>query len=438
MSNQRNVLASSALVSVAASAALMLGCSASLPNRPAEAVALSLPSRGPDPVSRWSEVAADTINGAGTAAVTPQEKLPHYALDMATTHIAVYDALIAIGGTHQPFATAPTTTAAGASTDAAAAAAAYGVLKALFPNRGALYQSAYDTSLAAIPDGDAKTRGIAIGAEAASGIVALRANDGRDVVLAPYVPGTLPGRFRGTDPVNRNLPHVKPFTLQSPAQFRAEGPPALGSRAYTDDVNETRSLGSSSSTTRTEVQTDTARFHTEQPQLFWTRNLRIFATSRATAVDNARLTAMLWVAHADALIGCFESKYHFQFWRPASAITLADADDNDATTADLAWMPVVPTPNHPEYPAAHGCMAGAAAEVLRGFFGTKRLAFAFDSKVVGLVNGTRRYDSTDAMVEELQVARIWGGMHFRTSTVDGTVLGTKTAAWVMKQAFQPK
>jgi len=144
--------------------------------------------------------------------------------------------------------------------------------------------------------------------------------------------------------------------------------------------------------------------------------------------------AMLWVAQADVGVGCFESKYVYEFWRPQSAIPLADTDGNPATIADPSWTPVVPTPNHPEYPAAHACVAGAMAEVLRSFFGAKKIDFTFTSTVTGTQH---EFDSTDAMVRELQVARIYGGMHFRTSTVHGKVLGTKVGKWVATRYFRP-
>lgn len=400
--------------------------------------AVTLVSYGPNAVSRWDEVAAATITGSGTAVTTPEEQAPNYALDLATLHVAMYDALVAITGTHRPFAITPTTPSAGASPVAAAAAAAYGVLRALFPNRSALYQPAYDAALAAIPDGPGKTRGLELGAEVAAGVVALRANDGRTTALPPYVPGTAPGQFRGVNPIGRTNPYVRPFLMTSAAQFRADGPPALGSATYAEDVARTQALGGAASTERTAEQTDTARFHTEPPPRFWPRNLRPFAMTHAGLADNARLMAKLYVAHADATIGCFESKYHYQFWRPFSAITLADTDGNPATGADPSWTPVVPTPNHPEYPAAHGCAAGAAAEVLRDHYGTKKMTFSFDSQAAGVVNKVHIFSSTDEMQDELQWARIWGGMHFHTSAVHGAVLGMKTGKWVTKQAFQPR
>jgi PAP2 superfamily len=311
------------------------------------------------------------------------------------------------------------------------------VLQVLYPDRAALYQTAVTNALVAITDGEAKTRGVAIGTAAANAVLNLRLNDGRAVVLTPYVPGSSAGQFRGANPVNMFYPYIRPFALQHAAQFRPAGPPALTSARYEQDFNETKSMGATSSTARSAAQTDTARFHTDAPPRFWTRNVRQFASNQSGLADSARLMAMLWVAQADASIACFEAKYFYQAWRPTSAIVLAESDGNANTAAEAAWTPVVPTPNHPEYPAGHACNAAAVAEVLRVFYGTRQLSFGFDSGAAGLSNNRRDYISTDAMIEELQNARIWGGMHFRYACDDGAALGKAVAKWVVTTRFQP-
>jgi len=344
----------------------------------------------------------------------------------------MYDAAMAIAHTYKPFAVAPSAPSQGASMDAAVMAAAHGVLQGLFPSRAAVYQPAYDTMLLQLPDDEARARGLALGREVASSVLALRANDGRSVALAPFVPGTQPGDFRGLNPVARFAPYVKPFSIQNAAQFRADGPSPLQSGTYAADLAEVQALGRSDSTLRSAEQTLAARFHTEPPQMYWLRNLNRFATSQPTLADNARLAAMLWVSVADTVVGCFESKYHYLFWRPASAITLADTDGNDATTADPTWTPLGPVPNHPEYPAAHACVDGSVAEVLTESFGTKKLSFAFDSLATGT---SQTYASVADMVEQTSNARVWGGMHLRTSLVHGRVLGMQTTKWVLRHHF---
>ena len=389
----------------------------------------------PNAVSVWNEIAvATSLVPPAVAGATASERAP--GPDVATVQLAVYDAVMAIAGTHKPYAIRPQAPATGASMEAAAVEAAYRVLKALFPSRGDKYEGAYASSMAAVPDGESKTRGQAIGAEVAAGLLALRANDGREIALPPYVPGTGPGQFRGLNPILRNAPYTKPFATQSHAQFRAPGALALASRRYAEELAEVQAVASSSgSASRSAAQTETARFHTEPPGQFWPRNLRQFATASADLAVNARLAAMLWTAYQDAVGGCFESKYHHDFWRPSSAIQLAETDGNPTTHPEVAWTPHLPTPNHPEYPAAHSCASAAIAQTLRAFYGTPWVRFEFASTVAG--THPRRYQSVDELVDEIANARVWGGMHFRSSTADGARLGRSVADWVATRHFRP-
>jgi hypothetical protein len=236
--------------------------------------------------------------------------------------------------------------------------------------------------------------------------------------------------------VNPFLPFVKPFAIRSASQFRAPGPPALTSDKYADDLNEVQALGSAASVLRTADETDLAQFYTDPPPLYTPRNWRRFATDSQSIADNARLLALLWVSTSDALLGCFESKYHYRFWRPRTAIPRADEDGNPETIADPGWAPIVPTPNHPEYPAAHTCNEGALAEALRQFYGTKRIHFILDSGVAGLLHPVHEFASTDQMVREVADARVFGGMHYRHSTRDGARLGKRTAEWISERFFR--
>jgi hypothetical protein len=387
-------------------------------------------------VAYWNKIATDTINVAATpGSGTPEEQRPVSAVDLATLHVAVYDAVMAIVGTHEPFAvTASGTNATDASQEAAVAAAAYGVLKGLFPNRTAQYQSAYDAVVTDIPADDARTRGLNIGAAAAAGILALRANDGRSTAVS-YTPGTSPGKFRGVNPIGAFNPYIKPFTLQSASQFRAPPPPSLDSAEYAANFAEVLSTGGATSATRTAGWFEVARLHTESPATFLPRNYRAFAMDGKPIADNARVMAMLWVAMADATIACFETKYFYAFWRPVSAITLADTDGNPATDPDPAWTPSLPTPNHPEYPSAHLCVNGAAAIAMRHFFDTHLINYSFGSTVTGSV---RQYPGPDAFLAETTEARIMGGMHFRHSNLVGRELGTNVGEWVASNHFRKK
>jgi hypothetical protein len=441
--------ANSATITFACSLALLGGCgggdgASTAEEQKADPLAFKsvvLVSAGANLVSRWHEVATSTINVPSTpTGVTPEERVG--GPDIATVQVAVYDTVMAIAGTHKPFATTPVAPAAGASMDAAINEAAYRVLLGLFPSRSALpnpsagYQAMYDTEMAKIADGSAKMLGIALGAEVARATLALRANDGRSVALAPFVAGTEPGQFRPSNPnvVGRVNPYIRPFVLQSADQFRPGPPPALTSDLYATDFNEVKDYGGAISALRTPEQFEIARFNTESPATQSPRNQRRLATTQDTLAENARLLAMLTVAFADSGIACFDAKYTYLFWRPQTAIPEADTDGNPATVADKTWKPSVTTPNHPEYPAAHGCAQGAVAETLRGFFGTKKVAFEWDSTVT---NTTRQYVTTDDFLREALDARVFGGMHFRNSAETGAQIGRKTAQWMMRDHFQP-
>jgi hypothetical protein len=388
----------------------------------------ALPAKA-DVVGDWNTTATTVILNKGAQA----------SIHLAMVHVAIYDAVNSVDRRYSIYAVTPAT-AGGASKEAAAASAAYNLLRTLFPDQSAVLDPAFAASLAAVPDGAAETNGVAIGAEVAAGIVALRANDGRNAVV-PYVFGSGPGVYQATppafaSPVTPWVAKVTPFALQSPSQFRAYGPPDVTSAHYAADLNTVKSLGALNSTERTAQQTEIGRFHTENPTTFWTRNLREFAATRGLRVDeSARLYAMLYVAFADSNIACWDSKFYFNFWRPVTAIPAAGSDGNAATEADAGWTPLATTPPHPEYPAAHGCVTGAIAETLRQFFGTKHLNMTFTSTVPGSV--PHFYETTDDLVKEVQVARVYGGMHYPTSTVHGAILGRQVGRYLAQHYFKP-
>jgi PAP2 superfamily len=413
--------------------ALVLGLTACATPRDA-APPVTVTANQPNVVSYWNDIANQTVLATSTVNTTPEEQRPTFFFDLASVHVAIYDAVVAIEGRYKPFAVKPKAPAAGASAEVAVSAAAYGVLKALFPNRSALYQAAYEQRLAATPAGPAKALGLALGSEVAAEVVRLRADDGRSVALSPYVSGTAAGQFRSANPnpVFRHFPAIKPFALDRLDQFRPAPPPALDSAAYAAAVNQTRSLGGTVSTARTPEQLEVARFHTEPPPTAITRNLGRFASSTANVGDAARLMASIYVSYVDAIGACFDAKYHYQTWRPVSAIHMADADGNDATAIDAAWTPALPTPNHPEYPAAHSCTSGSVGEVLRSHYSTPNVTFTWDNKVMAT---TRTYNGIDAFNAEAGVARIHGGMHFTYSTAAGEELGRQVAQWVAARHF---
>lgn len=392
-------------------------------------IGLQAPARA-DVVGDWNATAASVIVAKGAQG----------GVYLALVHAAIYDAVNAIDKRFTVYAVSPTSDTRGASREAAAAAAAYRVLLTLWPDQQGVLDTALAASLAAIPDGPAETRGVTIGTEVANAWLAVRANDGREANV-PYVFGTAPGDYQRTPPAFPNpvtpwLAKMKPFTLTSPSQFRAYGPPDLTSERYTRDFETVKSLGSATSTERLPEETETGLFHTENPTVWWSRNLRNLASLKKRDVaDSARLYALLFVTFGDAVVACWDSKYYYNSWRPVTAIRAADTDDNPNTDVDAGWTPLAVTPPHPEYPAAHGCATGAITEVLRRYFGTRYITFTFNSTVAGTVPHT--YYSTDDLLEEVMRARVFGGMHFPTSVAHGAGVGKKVGNWVYGNYFRP-
>ena len=389
-----------------------------------------------DAVLEWNAHAANSI-----VAVANQPP-PRGLIRLAIVHVAVYDAVNAVEGyPFAPYAVTPYVVSP-ASPEAAAAAVAHDVLIGLFPDQQADLDAKYAASLAAIPDGPAKTNGVSVGQQAAAGILSFRANDGRDLVV-PYTPGVGPGFWNPTPPgfIAAQAPevaHVQPFTLKSPSQFRAEPPPDLSSETWVRDYNETKSLGRATDSTRTPEQTDLARFISDQPMLQWNRAWRgISVAKELSLADNARFFAMLTSASADALIACWDSKFFYNRWRPVTAIRAGDTDGNPETEPDLDWIGLVITPNHPEYPAAHGCFSGASAETLEFFFETDKFDFSINSKVAGLTNPERHYTSFSQALQDALDARIYGGMHFRNSNHKGAIIGKQVSHFTTSHFFRP-
>jgi len=212
----------------------------------------------------------------------------------------------------------------------------------------------------------------------------------------------------------------------------------LSGKRYARDYNEVKRLGSAVGSSRTPEQTDIGRFWSDNPPLQWNRAWRALSVAKGLGLaDNARYFAMLASASADALIACWDAKYYYNFWRPVTAIRAGDSDDNPETAPDAAWMGLVVTPNHPEYPAAHGCFSGASTETLKHFFGTDNVVFSMDSNVAGLINPIRTYGHfSDALAEVLK-ARIYGGMHYRHSTRIGANVGKQVSRFTTTHFFRP-
>ena len=399
-----------------------------------------------DPVSDWSAIAKTVIVDPAPMAARPGAAAN---VDFAYVHAAIYDAVNAIDGRYSVFAVRPVTNPAGASEAAATAAAAYTVLKAMFTTAAqqAYLDAQYDLYLAGIANGSAKITGIAVGTEVAQAFLKLREGDGRNAVL-PYVFGSGPGVYQLTPgappppatPTSQWIAKLRPFTLSRQSQFRADGPPDLKSAQWAEDYNEVKVWGAKTGSPRTQEQTDTGWFYTENPGAFVNRNLRAIAAAQHLEVaDTARFFAQTYITIADTFVACWESKFHYNFWRPVTAIRAGDTDDNNATDPDPLWEPLATTPNHPEYPSAHGCLTGAITFSIEDFFGTKKIETSFTSlSVPGAPAGvTHTFTRTQDILKEVVEGRIYGGMHYRTSVMHGIVMARKVSHWVAKHHFQP-
>ncbi len=379
-------------------------------------------------VIHWSGVAATSIVVGRAPAAS--------AVLGGMVHGAMYDAVAAIEGGLKPFATG-VTAPPGASADAAVAQAARDVLVARVPAQAETVKTAYDAYMASIPDGPAKDAGKAVGTAAAAGMLAMRTGDHFDDNV-PYVQKPVgPGVFEPiapTPPVDPKLPFVRPFTFGSPSDYRPKGPLELTSKRYAEDVAEVQAYGRAVSAVRTPFQTETARFHTEQTFFQFNRTVRELAVGRGLDLrESARLLGYVNVATADTMIACWEAKYHYSFWRPNHAIQRADTDGNPDTSPEAGWLPLV-VGNHPEYPSGHACFTGAVTESLRNYFGTKHVPLVISSTAVG-AGPPRTYENLDELVTDVENARVWGGLHYRTTMTETAKHFPQIARDVGKQHF---
>jgi hypothetical protein len=383
----------------------------------------------------WNTVALAATVQAGNAP-------PVAARTMAIVQAAVYDAVNTIDQTHEPYASAREGPS-DASPEAAAAAAAHRVLIELYPNQSATFDTALVTSLAAVPDGSAENKGVALGQSVALHLLDLRANDGANATVT-YTPGNDPGDWQLTPPLNRPplVPHwgsVTPFTMTSGDQFRPAGPPALTSADYTAAFNEVKELGSANSTTRTTEETEIAKFWADSSVPHWNKIAATVSEDQGLSLpETARLFAMMNLATADAYISSFEAKYVYNFWRPITAIRAADTDGNSDTLADPSWSPLIVNPQMPAYASGHSTFGGAAAVVLAGFFGTDDIAFSSTSDFMGMAGVTRSFDSFSEAAEENARSRMLAGIHWSFDNDDGLLAGRALGEYVVDNFLTPE
>jgi hypothetical protein len=404
----------------------------------------SVVAAAPDMVLDWNVNAVNALSNAAAATPPGAGYTPPVAsIRLAMVQGAVYDAVNAIDGGHQPYLHGLPSAPASASEAAAAATAAHDVLVGLNPalpqNVRTSLDGLYAASLAGIPNDQARTDGITIGGEVASAMLAARVGDGQFVPYS-FTPGTGVGQWRPELPVFLSDPfawvsNVRPFTMTSTSQFRTEGPDSLTSAQYAADYNEVKALGPATGSSRTLQQTTEALFFSANPLVMDNRAFREVSAGHGLSIaQNARLFGMTSLASADALIGCWDNKDYWSFWRPITAIREAANDGNPATSPQAGWLPLLTEPPYPDEPSGYNCFSAAMLHSAKAFFGTDMVSFQLASPATAT---TRSYDRFTFVLRDTIDARVWLGIHFRTADVHGAWLGKKVAQWVDKHYFEP-
>jgi len=389
-----------------------------------------------DPMAR-ADVVTDWNVKAGDVVVAANLGNPPATRVMAIVHTSIYEAVNAITKRY-PASALKLEAAPGASVDAAVAAAGYTTLVKLLPSQQAVIETAYQSALATIADGPAKTEGIAVGTKAAAAILGARAEDGA-TTGETYRPFTTAGVYVPTVfPVVSHWPQRKPWLMTNPAQFRPGPPPALASTEWARDYNEVKALGGKNSTTRTPEQTDIARFwEATLPPIYHGIVRSVANVPGRELTQNARLFAAVTQAADDAMIAVFDAKYHYNFWRPVTAIRNGDIDGNAATERDSSWMPFIETPMHPEYPCAHCIIAGAVGTVLQAEIGTVEMPTLTTTSPTAK-GAARSWTKTDDFMQEVANARVYDGVHYRTSTEVGTAMGKQVGELAVAKYLRPQ
>jgi hypothetical protein len=413
-------------------ALMSLACAASTLGFAAQGRAEAHRPADPSVISDWNIVAARTIVDENA---TP---IPASMLYFGFVSLAVYDAVVAVEGGFDPYlAHSESHADSKASSEAAAASAAYNVLRHYFPRSAANLAQSYGVSVVRAPKGHAARLGQQIGEEAAARVIRARSDDGRnaavtlDAAVGPGVWRPTPDAFAAM--LVPWLGFVEPLLIRSTDQFPLPGPYRLRSRAYARDFDEVKAYGGSTGSARTAWQTETARFYNFHPGVQYRMAVQDQVDRRhLDIVESARAFAILFGVSADAVIACWRAKYDYAYWRPITAIRMADTDGNAETEADVGWTSLVATPPYSDYVSGHACMSGAASGALSHLFGGRAIGLNVFSGVTGT---TRHYESLRSLDEETMNARIWLGLHFRKAMTDGNRLGHRVSDWSVRHYF---
>lgn len=382
----------------------------------------------------WNETAFEAMGGA-----TYQHSLLASRVN-AMVHIAMHDALNAANPMYEQYAYKKKSPSADPMT--AAAHAAHTVLVASFPPKKAMLDSVLAASTAGLMNGPSKQKGIEVGVEAGNAILALRAGDGADAdPIATVPPSSVPGVYNAVPPFNilfaPQWKTMKLFSLSKHDQFRSVPPPALTSTLYRDGFNEVKQVGEANSKTRTADQTAYAKFWYEFSEIGWNRVARTVAASRqAGLMETARLFALLNMALADSYTAGWDSKFHYNFWRPYTAIRAAATDNNPETMGDSDWEPSEPTPPVQDYPSTHSALGNAGAAVLAHVFGDQT-PFSMTSFTAFPAGTTRSFKSFSEAANENAESRVMAGIHFRFSCQAGQKLGSEVGNYTVSNYLKP-
>lgn len=397
---------------------------------------------GPDQVFAWNKIAYDELIGA------LGQPPPVSVFHLAMVHGAVYDAVNAIDGGYQPYLDDAPEATGSESRNAAAAAAARGVLVSLLPDaRDQIVNDLYDDAievLEGVEDPADVAAGETVGEAAAAAMIAARVDDGR-FGFQFFTEGTDGGDWQNLvaplSPAGNNFKwvgDVDPFVIEDASDFATSGPKDMGSEAYAAEWEQVRSLGAADSTTRTANQSSMALFWADHTIAMWTRIARQVSEQQAlTSTENARYFAMLYLTVSDAVIACFEDKERWAFWRPQTAIRLANLDENDATTADPTWTSFIANPPYPDHPSGANCAGSAFVSTLQDFFGTDRMSFSATRATSPIGQITRNFSRFSQARREVKFARIYAGIHFMSADAQAVSLGRKVADYREAHAFGP-
>lgn len=385
-------------------------------------------------VLEWNRILQATIGTAGALPPTVFFTRPY-----AMMHVAIFDALNSIDPIYTPYAI-QVDRGTNASREAAAAQAAHDVLAELFPNQRAIFAASLAGTLSRLPAAAAQ-EGSRVGAAAARAILDLRANDGWNRQPTPYLLPDLPGFYQVTPPQNAvvtftHYQDVLPFAVAGRSQFLMEPPPLLTSERYATDFNEVKRVGGTTSTARTDEQTNIARrwasIGASTSSLgVWNNLLRDVARrSGLNGIDTARVYALLNMAVHDGLLTTFSAKFLYGLWRPVTAIRAADRDGNAATEPDPTWNTLIPTPPYPSHPGNMACIAATSARLMTRAFGRDDIAFSVTWTGVNAPDITRSFNGFRQLADEEADSRIYGGIHFRFETLASFGVCTPLADYV--------